>query len=197
MDRLNELIRGIPRFTSLDLLDCSGGTLAVRSSEGIYVSSVQAAVELEWLLGVDDFVLFPGEGDASLARAGRRPSFENRLHRTVLQEIDGWNFTYHGHPTGLLAFSYAEQAIPISSTHARRLGLKTAGEIPVAEEQARGPEHHASRVVELLKESFGNSDVGAVLLAGDGPLVAAATLNKLIAATRLLEKIALAQMHRL
>lgn len=197
MDRLHELIECIPRFTGMGLLDCGGGTLAVRTEKGIYVSSLQAAEELDWQLSVDDFILFPGEGDASLARAGRRPSHENRLHRSILQEFSQWQFTYHGHPPGLLGFCYAQQPLPLSTTHAKRLGLRGRTDVPVASDASKGPEHQTAHAMGLLKESFGGSACGAVLVAGDGPVVAAANLNKLLATSRLLEDVAVAQSHLL
>ena len=79
MSRLSELIALLPELLASGLIDAGGGSIAVRDSAGIYVTPTQASRELRWKLSPDDFVLFPGGGEASMAAA----TSSRRCSRTI------------------------------------------------------------------------------------------------------------------
>jgi len=187
----------IPELVQRGFLDESGGILAARTSRGIYVSPVQAGLNLRWRLTEDDFVLFPGEGDASMAKAGRRPSRENRVPRAVLNARPDWNFVYHGHPPGLLAFALAGHPLPVTEYHSGLIKSGKHVEIPVAPQIPPGLPELASQVTELIAEHFDGCRHGAVLLGGNGPLVAGIELESTFALLVTLESVARAQSWRL
>ena len=98
MSRLKSLIALLPELLASGLLDAGGGSMAVRDGAGIYVTPTQASRELRWRLSPDDFVLFPGGGDAAMSRGARQPSRENKLHRAVLTARPDWNCESCGGP---------------------------------------------------------------------------------------------------
>jgi len=195
MQRLHTLLALLPELLQSGLLDPSGGSLAVRTSKGIYVSPFQAGELLRWKLSLDDFVLFPGEGDASMGRAGRHPGREARLHRALLAARPDWNAVWHGHPWGLLSFSLAARRLPVPPAHSRLLKGGKPAEVPVAGDG--GAPLVPETVVEVLCSAFAGSENGAVLLAGHGPLVAGVNVESVFSLAQSLENLARAQQHLL
>ena len=197
MERLGQLIAQIPEFCARGFLDESGGNLSVRTPRGIYVSPYRAGAELHWRLEEDDFVLFPGEGDASMAKAGRRPSRENRVPRAVLNARPDWNFVYHGHPQGLLSFALAGQPLPVTQHHSDLIRAGKPLTIPVTPAIPPGLPELSEQVTQLVREHFADCEHGAVLLGGNGPLVAGVDVASTFAVLVTLEDLARAQLWRL
>lgn len=196
MERLHQLLTIVPDLYRRGLLDASGGNLAVRSSRGVYVSPYQAGEQLRWQLDAEDFVLFPGGGEASMARAGRHPGRETRLHRAVLAARPDWNIVWHAHCWGLLSFAMAGVALPVPEHFAILLRPGKALSIPVAPdgEPASGL---VERVVAELGQNFNGASHGAVLLAGHGPLVAGTEVDSTMCLVETLENLARAQQRLL
>lgn len=197
MERLKRALEIIPDMYDKGLLDASGGNLAIRASRGIYVTPSQAGEMLRWKIALEDFVHFPGEGDASIARAARRPSRESRLHRALLAARPDWNFVYHGHPWGLLAFAIAAKSMPVPAAFSNYLGHGKALEIPVVEALPSGSPQLAHTATELMVREFKGSTHGAALLAGHGVVVVGAEVESVHTVATGLENVARAQIWRL
>jgi ribulose-5-phosphate 4-epimerase/fuculose-1-phosphate aldolase len=192
MSRLKEVIALLPELLGSGLLDAGGGSLAVRDAAGIYVTPTQASRELRWKLGADDFVLFPGGGEASMSRGARQPSRENRLHRAVLGARPDWNCTYLGASWGLLAYALAEEPLQVPEAYAWPLGRGKSVEVPVQPAYFTG--ELSDKVTELLGRSFAKHDLGAVIIGGLGPLIAGTEVNVVFALAQTLENIARARL---
>lgn len=197
MELLHRLIEAIPELCDQGFLDASGGSVAVRTSKGIYVSPEFYGQLQRWNLTVEDFVLFPGEGDASMAKAGRRASGDSRIHRALLQEMKGWNFTYHGHPWGLLGFCYAQRPLLVSSDHTEFILSETSLEVPVLKPGKRDRLSRPENTAKLMKEHAGGKNYGAVLIGGSGPYLGGKDIATTIAYGQLLENAARAQHWQL
>jgi len=197
MQQLQRLLESIPVLLASGLLDTSGGNLSVRTDRGVLVTPSQSGESLRWQLGIDDFVLFPGEGDASMARAGRRASRDNRVHRAILNARPDWHCVYHGHPWGLLAFCTAEQPLPVPLGFSEHFGRRGAREIPLVQAIAPGTAELADKAVAVIVEHFAGRTHGAVLLAGHGPVVAGSKVESTLSLAQALENLARAQQWRL
>jgi ribulose-5-phosphate 4-epimerase/fuculose-1-phosphate aldolase len=197
MQRLQCLLESIPVLLASGLLDTSGGNLSVRTDRGVLVTPSLSGEKLRWQLNIDDFVLFPGEGDASMARAGRRASRDNRVHRAILNARPDWNCVYHGHPWGLLAFCTAERPLPVPIGFSEHFGRRGAREIPVVQAISPGTAELADRTAAVIEEHFTGCTHGAVLLAGHGPVVAGSKVSSMLSLAQALENLARAQQWRL
>jgi len=197
VDRAERLLELIPELTASGLLDISGGNLSVRTERGVLVTPSLAGEQLRWRLGMDDMVLFPGDGDASMARAGRRPSRDNRVHRAILAARPDWNCVYHAHPWGLLAFCTAGQPLPVPIGFSEHFGRRGGREIPVVPELVPGTAELADKSAHISSEHFAGCTHGAVLLAGHGPVVAGCEVDSTLSLVQALENLARAQQWRL
>jgi hypothetical protein len=198
MERVNHMLAQVPRLKADGLLGLSGGSLAAREEAGIFVTPFQAAQELDWQLDQTDLVLFPGGGEASMARAGRRPCIDNRLHRTILQVRQDWLFSYVGNLPGTLAFAIAGQALELPHEYGVMLQKNPRiEEIPVTAQLPLNAPELGDAISDSVSGLFGKTACGAVLIGGYG-LAAGATSMKLLAALVLmLERLALAQQWKL
>lgn len=197
MQRLQDLLDSIPALRASGLLDNSGGNLSVRTDRGVLVTPSLSGESLRWQLSIDDFVLFPGEGDASMARAGRRASRDNRVHRAIYSARPDWHCAYHGHPWGLLAFCTAEQPLPVPLGFSEHFGRRGAREIPLVQAIAPGTAELADKTAAVIDEHFAGCTHGAVLLAGHGPVVAGSNVDSTLSLAQALENLARAQHWRL
>jgi ribulose-5-phosphate 4-epimerase/fuculose-1-phosphate aldolase len=194
MQRIKRLLELIPQVERAGLIDMSGGSFAIREAAGVYVTPQRVGEQLHWRLAEQDFVLFPGGGEASMARAGRRPCRESRLLRAILAANPQWNAVWHGHPWGLLSYALAAQILPVPPHHAyAALGGERPATVPCAA-YARDEE---AAVVEALRRAFDKTACGAVLVSGVGPFVAAVELDGAVAFAEALENLARAQQWRL
>lgn len=194
MQRVKRLLQLIPLAEQAGLIDMSGGSIAVREAEGVYVTPQRVGEQWHWKLTEQDFVIFPGGGEASMARAGRRPSRESHLLRAILAACPQWNAVWHGHPWGLLGFAIAGQPLPVPPHHAyAAIGGERPATVPclayVREEEAA--------IVEVLRKAFDRTACGAVIVTGVGPFVAAVEPDPAIAFAEALENLARAQQWRL
>jgi ribulose-5-phosphate 4-epimerase/fuculose-1-phosphate aldolase len=192
MSRLKELIMLLPELLTGGLIDAGGGSMAVRESAGIYVTPTQASRDLRWKVSPDDFVLFPGGGEASMSRGARQPSRENKLHRSVLTARPDWNCTYLGASWGLLAYALAEEALQVPEAHAWPLGRGKNVEIPVQPAFFAG--EMSDKVTELLARTFAKNNLGAVIIGGLGPLIAGTEVRQVFSLAQTLENVARARL---
>ena len=197
MNSLAHLLDLIPQLVAGGLLDVSGGNLALRVEEGILITPTQAAEQLRWQLEPEDFILFPGGGEASMGRAGRHPSRDNRVHRAVLTAQPDWDFCYHGHPWGLLSFCLAKQPLPVPRSHAELLRPARPHQIPLVPQIPTGTAELGVRVAEVIQATFKGCQRGAVLIAGHGPVVAGQGIEATLSLVQTLENLARAQTWRL
>lgn len=197
MDRLQRVLEMLPELLAQGLLDISGGNFAVRGTHGIYATPADSGERLRWKITMDDLVLFPGDSDASMSRGGRRPSPENRIHRAVLAARPQWNFSYHFHGWGLIAFCLAQQPLVLPEAHAALVRRHKEVRIPVVHGTAATMPLLVQEVSATITEQFSDCEHGAVLLAGHGPLVAGVEPESTIALAATLENIARAQMWQL
>ena len=197
MELMHRLLELLPDLVATGQLDASGGNLAVRTSRGICITPTQAAEQLRWHLTADDFVLFPGGGEASMARAERRPSRDSRVHRAVLAAFPDWNFSYHGHCWGLMGFALAGRALPVSMCHSGLFGRNRALDIPVVPVIPSVSPELAEKTAEVMKDHFAGAPHGAVLLAGHGVVVAGHGIESTLSLAAVLENLARAQLWRL
>jgi ribulose-5-phosphate 4-epimerase/fuculose-1-phosphate aldolase len=194
MQRVQRLIQLLPQAEQAGLIDMSGGSFALREPEGFVVTPMRVGEQWHWKLAEEDFVLFPGGGEASMARAGRRPCRESRLLRAILTACPHWNAVWHGHPWGLLGYAIAGQALPVPPHHAyAALGGERPATMPCV---AYARDEEAS-VVDALRKAFDKTACGAVLVSGIGPFVAAAEVEPALAFAEALENLARAQQWRL
>jgi ribulose-5-phosphate 4-epimerase/fuculose-1-phosphate aldolase len=194
MQRVKRLLQLLPRAEQAGLIDMSGGAFAVREANGFYITPQRLGEQWTWQLGEQDMVLFPGGGEASMARAGRRPCRESRLLRAILAACPQWHAVYHGHPWGLLSFALAQQPLPVPPHHAHAaLGGERPASVPCVA-YARDEE---AAVVETLRKSFDKTPLGAVLVTGVGPFVAGHDVEPCLAFAESLEALARAQQFRL
>ncbi len=192
MERLDRLVALLPELLRSSLLDAGGGSMAVRDGNGVYVSPTQASRLLRWRLSADDFVLFPGGGEASMARAGRQPSRENRLHRAVLSGRPDWNCTFLGQSWGLLSFALAGRSLHVPAAHAWPILRNKSLDIPVVELDVDAPQPDAP-VVNAVSGAFAKCELGAVLIRDYGPLIAGAEIETVFSLAQSLENLARAQ----
>lgn len=197
MDVISQLLEVIPEFAGRDLIDNDGGSFAMRTLEGILISPAQAGPELAWVLNGDDFVLFPGGGDASMAKAGRRPAPESLWLRTALDAGKKWAVACFLQPVGVMAFTYARQPLPVSPNHAGDLWPKQVEEVPIAGLEAKNSSQVATELGETMRAHFDNSDTGAVLVGQAGCVIASVSVDCMLRAAIIIEKAAEAQMWRL
>ena len=197
MKRLHRLLALMPHLYERGLLDSSGGNLAVRTSHGVYITPSLAAAQLEWHLTEDDFVLFPGEGDASMARAGRRPGRESRLHRIVLNSRPDWNFSLHTHQWGLMGFCLAKQALPVPEPHSIGFGINRDTEVPCLPQMPLGVQELDALLADVASEHWKGCSHGAVLLGGHGPIFAGAEIESTLSLAERIENLARGQLWRL
>jgi ribulose-5-phosphate 4-epimerase/fuculose-1-phosphate aldolase len=193
VERVHRLLALLPELRASGLLDASGGSFAVRASTGLHISPHQAGPQLRWKLAPDDLVLFPGPGEASMARAGRQPCRDNRFHRAVLAARPDWNCSFHCHSWGLLAFALAGKALRVPLEHASLFDIQREFEVPwLAPDQTAFP-LGGDQIVAQLGLNFGKQAHGAVLLGDHGPLVAGIELETTLGLAELLEQLARAQ----
>jgi ribulose-5-phosphate 4-epimerase/fuculose-1-phosphate aldolase len=193
VERVNRVLALLPELRNSGLLDGSGGSFAVRGGMGLYVSPLQAGPQLRWKLAPDDLVLFPGPGEASMARAGRQPCRDNRLHRAVLAARPDWNFSFHCHCWGLLAFALAGRGLKVPPEHSGLFELGKDAEIACLPPDTAAAPQGGDQIVAQLGRSFGKQPLGAVLLGGHGPLVAGGELEVVLGLAEMLEALARAQ----
>ncbi|MDQ3023582.1 MAG: class II aldolase/adducin family protein [bacterium] len=191
MERLKSLLALIPELLASGLLDAGGGSIAVRENAGIYVTPTQASRQLRWKLTPDDFILFPGGGEASMSRGARQPSRENRLHRSMLASRPDWNCTFLGTSWGLLAYALAEKPLLLPEAHAWPLYRSRSVEIPILPSGSESPGEAAA---ELMNRHFIKSDLGAVIIGGSGPLITATEVNDVFSLAQTLENVARARL---
>jgi ribulose-5-phosphate 4-epimerase/fuculose-1-phosphate aldolase len=187
----------LPELLAQGLLDLSGGNFAVREANGIYATPADAGERLRWKITADDLVLFPGGSDASMSRGGRRPSPENRIHRSVLSARPEWNFSYHFHGWGLIAFCLAEQPLMLPEAHAQLIRRHKEVQIPVVHGSAMNMPLFVQAVSTAVNEHFADCEHGALLLAGHGPLIAGVEPETVLALAAGLENIARARIMQL
>jgi ribulose-5-phosphate 4-epimerase/fuculose-1-phosphate aldolase len=192
MSRLNELLALLPELLASGLLDAGGGSLAVRDGAGIYVTPTQASRELRWKLKADDFVLFPGGGEASMSRGSRQASRENKLHRAVLSARPDWNCSYLGANGALLAYALAELPLQLPEAYAWPLGRGKSVEIPLQPTRFEG--ELSDNVSELLGRCFAKNNLGAVIIGGYGPLIAGTEVSGVFSLAQTLENVARARL---
>lgn len=194
MQRVRQLLKLLPRAEQAGLIDMSGGAFATRGEAGYYVTPQRMGEQWTWELSEADLVLFPGGGEASMARAGRRPCRESRLLRAILTAFPQWNVVYHGHPWGLLSYALAEMPLPVPPHHAHAaLGGERPATVPCVP-YARDEE---AAVVEALRRAFDKTSMGAINVSGIGPFVGGAEIEPCLAFAEALESLARAQQFRL
>jgi len=194
MQRVKRLLQLIPLVEQAGLIDMSGGSFAVREAAGVYVTPQRVGEQWHWKLAEQDFVLFPGGGEASMARAGRRPCRESRLLRAILAAFPAWNAVWHGHPWGLLGYAIAGQPLQVPPHHAY---AALGGERPATVPCVAYTRDEESEVVDALKRAFDKTACGAVIVSGIGPFVAATEMEPAVAFGEALENLARAQQWRL
>ncbi len=197
VEQVTRLLGLLPEIYGRGLLDASGGSFAVRGSKGVYVSPLQAGPALRWQLQIDDLVLFPGPGEASMARAGRQPCRDNRSHRALLAARPDWNLSIHGHSWGLLAFALAGVDLPVVAEHYAAFKAGRAAEIHCLPSVTGGLAQLPEVVVAAMGRQFSGQPHGALLLGGNGPLVCGSTVESTLSTLELLEQLARAQQWRL
>jgi hypothetical protein len=198
MQSVTELLAAIPGLRAQGLLGLSGGTLGLRASEGVYVTPFQAALELDWQIAAEDLVLFPGGGEASMARAGRRPCIDNRLHRIILNANKSWTCSYVGNMPGLLSFAIAGQLLELPHEYSALFQKNPRIEaVPVTNHLPLSSVELQDQMNSLLAEQFSRSQCGALLIGGYGCVVAGANVQTASALFLVLERLALAQQWKL
>lgn len=194
MQRVRHLLEILPRAEQAGLIDMSGGAFAVRGSKGFYITPQRMGEQWTWQLSEADLVLFPGGGEASMARAGRIPCRESRLLRAILAANPQWNVVYHGHPWGLLSFALAGQALPVPPHHAH---AALGGERPASVPCVTYTRDDEAAVITALRKAFDKTALGAINIAGYGPFVAGPEIEPCLAFAESLEALARAQQFRL
>jgi ribulose-5-phosphate 4-epimerase/fuculose-1-phosphate aldolase len=194
VQRVQQLIQLIPKAEQAGLINMSGGAFAVRGTDGYYVTPQRTGEQWNWKLTEQDLILFPGGGEASMSRAGRRPCRESRLLRAILSAFPHWHAVYHGHPWGLLGYCLASQPLPVPP----HLAYPAVG----GERALSVPYVHYNRdeekgVTDSMKKPFDHAHCGAVLVSGWGPFVAGEELEPVLSFAESLEMLARAQMWRL
>ncbi len=196
MERVRRVLGLIPELLKQGLLDASGGNLAIRDAHGMYVTPADCGERLRWNIGPDDLVLFPGEGDASMSRGGRRPSPENRIHRAVLSARPDWNFSLHFHGWGLMAYALAEQALLLPEAYSALIRKNKDVAIPLVLGSATAMPLLVQEISAVMSAHFHGCEHGAVLLTRHGPLVAGVEPETTLALALILEKVARATIWR-
>ena len=194
MEHVDHMLAQVPRLCADGLLGLAGGSLGCRTEEGVYVTPYQAAQELHWQITVDDLVLFPGGGEASMARAGRRPCVDNRLHRVMLNANPNWSYSYAGNLPGLLGYALAGRELPLPHEYGGFIQKTPRTEtIPVTAKLALNASELDEQITSFVAAQFGKSSFGAVLVGGYGYVAASSTLSQLSGMVLILERLALAQ----
>lgn len=197
MDRHERFVALLPELVAAGLLDAGGGSAALRTDSGVVLTPTQASRALRWKLSIDDLVLFPGSGEASMARAGRQPSLENRLHRSVLAARPDWNCTLLCQGWGLLGFALASRSLPVPRAYSWPISRGRGIEVPLVECDASNPDELSVAVNAALAEHFPKKELGAVLVRDFGPFLAGTELEAVLSFAQSLETLARAQAHLL
>lgn len=189
---MKKMVQLIPQLHASGYFDRSGGALAMRDRRGFLVSPENAGELMEWKLTEDDLVLFPGEGEASMARAGRRPNRMNRWLREMLLVRDEWRCCVQTMGYGAMAFALAGRELPLHNVSQQIFNTQKGGSIPLV-----SASHDADAQVRQLHDSvgrvFGKSNFGAVLIEGEAVIIAGTDASLLPAALDSIEGLARAQ----
>lgn len=196
MERVHRVLQLIPELVGQGLLDASGGNFAIRDAHGVYVTPADCGERLRWRISADDLVLFPGEGDASMSRGGRRPSPENRIHRAILNARQDWNFSLHFHGWGLIAYALAGKRLLLPEAYTALIRKNKEVEIPLVDGSAAALPQLVQAVSSAFSEHFQGCAHGAVLLSRHGPLVAGIEPETTFSLALMLEKVARASLLR-
>lgn len=189
---MNKMLKLIPELQSGGFLDRSGGALALREERGILVSPENAGELMEWQLTAEDLVLFPGGGDASMARAGRRPSHANRWLRAILAVRNEWRCSVQSMAWGCMSFALAGQELPLHNVNPHLFKTMRDSSIPVISADLDS-DAQLEKLQESVARAFGRSSFGAVFIEGEAVIVAGSDLSLMPAALQTIEGLARAQ----
>ena len=191
-DQMKKILELIPQLQTSGFLDRSGGAVALRDSRGILVSPENAGELMEWQLAEEDLVLFPGGGDASMARAGRRPSHMNRWLRAILSVRMEWRCSVQPVGWGAMAFALAGCELPLHNVNPHLFKALKGSFIPVVSAE-QDVEAQQTQLTELVGRTFGRSSFAAVLIEGEAVIVAGSETSLMPAALQTIEGLARAQ----
>jgi len=189
---MKKILELIPQLHASGFLDRSGGSVALRDSRGILVSPENAGELLEWQLLEEDLVLFPGDGDASMARAGRRPSHMNRWLRGMLAIRPEWRCIVQPTSWGGMSFALAGCELPLHSVNPRLFKAQKGSNIPLVL-AGQDLDAQLAQLQEQVGRVFGRSDFAAVLIESEALIVAGTDTTLMPAALQTVESLARAQ----
>lgn len=191
-DQMKKMLELIPQLHLSGYLDRSGGTVALRDQRGFLVSPENAGELMKWELSEEDLVLFPGEGEASMARAGRRPSRMNRWLREMLAVRKEWRCCVQTMGWGAMSFALAGRELPLHNVSQQIFNTGKSGSVPVVPASL---DHDAQgeKLRELVSHAFGSSNFGVVLVEGEAVVIAGTDTALLPAALDTIEGLARAQ----
>ena len=191
-DQIAKMLELIPHLHECGYLDRSGGAVALRDDRGFLVSPENAGELKAWKLAEEDLVLFPGEGDASMARGGRRPSRNNRWLREMLLVNKDWRCCVQTMGYGAMGFALAGRELPLHNVSQQIYKTGRDGVVPLVR-AIMDPDSQARELKEVVGRAFGRSSFGAVLIEGESVVVAGTDTALLPAALDSLEGLARAQ----
>ncbi len=191
-DQITTMLELIPMLHASGYLDRSGGAVALRDERGFLVSPENAGELMRWELKEADLVLFPGEGDASMARAGRRPSRMNRWLREMLAVRPEWRCSIQTMGWGAMSFALAGRELPLHNVSQQVYKTMRGGSVPLVAASA-DVDAQAGQLREVVGRTFGRSSFGAVLIEGEAVVIAGTDTALIPAALDTLEGLARAQ----
>jgi hypothetical protein len=193
---MKKILKLIPDLQSSGFLDRSGGAVALREDRGILVSPENAGELMEWQLAAEDLVLFPGGGDASMARAGRRPSHANRWLRAILAVRREWRCSVQSMAWGGMSFALAGVELPLHNVNPQLFKTMRDSSVPLISAELDS-DMQLERLQDSVAKAFGRSNFAAVLIEGEAVIVAGSDLSLMPAALQTIEGLARAQQRLL
>ena len=193
---MRKLLELIPQLHASGYLDRSGGAIALRDERGFLVSPENAGELMKWELAEEDLVLFPGEGEASMARAGRRPSRMNRWLREMLSVRREWRCCIQTMGWGAMSFALAGRELPLHNVSQQIFKTGRGSNVPLVTSSV-DTNAQAQELKEKVSRVFSRSNFGAVLIEGEAVVIAGVDTDFLPAAMDSLEGLARAQLWML
>ncbi|MEZ5338903.1 MAG: hypothetical protein R3F46_11650 [bacterium] len=191
-DQMKKMLQLIPALHASGYLDRSGGAVALRDERGFLVSPENAGELMKWELKEEDLVLFPGEGEASMARAGRRPNRMNRWLREMLAVRPEWRCCVQTMGWGAMSFALAGRELPLHNVSLQIFSAGRNASVPLVPADLDA-DAQAARLREVVGRTFGRSSFGAVLVEGEAVVIAGTDGSLLPAALDSIEGLARAQ----
>ena len=180
------IIRIITLLYDRELSGGTGGNVALRNGDKLYLTPHGMSTELQYDICPDDIIVYDVKGRK--IEGDRNPSVETNMHVKILTMFPSAGASIHAHPYYSTVFAYKQEEIPIVTEAAREL----VGEMPIVEVAPAGSKQLANTVVRKISKKMSDLDrhgIG-VLLALHGILTVGKSIEQAFTALEAAEEAA-------